>query len=121
MALPFLYRLVLPPYKQGGVYRERATAVKTVKHTDRIKALETAYWNEHHYLQVCIADPDASIADRKECLAAVKRAYENLVNAIWSQHRKQHGATAPIAVVRDRVKEWIVDNLNIRHNAQNEA
>lgn len=95
--------------------------MKRIQHTERIKALEVKYWNAHHYMQVCAADPTATIADRRECLADVKSAYEELARAIWTQHRKQHGETAPMVAIRAALKEWVTDNLNARHTSATDA
>lgn len=92
--------------------------MQPIQHTQRIKDLEKAYWDAHHYMQVCAADPAAKLSDRRECLAYVKRAYDNLANAIWTQHRRQHGVTAPIADIRAALKDWITDNLNARNLMQ---
>ena len=89
--------------------------MKLITRTDRIKDLETAYWNAHHYLQVCMADQHATIADRRDCLADVETAYNTLARAIWTQHKKQHREVAPMDTIRAALKEWITDNLNARN------
>lgn len=95
--------------------------MKKIQHTQRIKDLEIAYWNAHHYMQVCAADPSATLKDRRECLDDVKSAYESLARAIWTQHRKQHGTAASMAEIKAALKEWITDNLNARHTSAVDA
>ena len=95
--------------------------MKKIKHTDRIKDCERKYWDAFHYWQTAKADPGASWRDMNDTLEDCKAAYEELCRAIWTQHKKQHGETVPIATIRVHVTEWIRDNQNIMSSRTRKA
>jgi len=90
--------------------------MQTVTRTFDIRNAEAKYYDALHYVQVAASDPNASIADRKECLGYCDRAFAAWAKQIQLQHRRQHGYMPPIQEVRVALSEHVADVLNTRNS-----
>lgn len=95
--------------------------MKKIKRTAPIILAEQNYWTAYHYLQVCMADKDATLSDRRECLADVKTKFDALVKACTKQYYAQHREKIPKAKADAWVSEYIADNLRITSDKRKKA
>jgi len=89
--------------------------MQSVTRTHDMDEAEAAYWDAVHYLQVAIADPHASIADKKECVDATAHALTAWAKAIQKAHAQQHAFKPSLTDVRRDLIEHIIDVQNGRY------
>lgn len=95
--------------------------MKKIKRTEPIVKAERTYWNCYHYLQVCIADKDATLTDRRDCLWEVDRAFADLVKLITKQFYAQHRVKLTKRQAEQFVSDMVADAIRLPATAQEQG